>query len=155
MGLYATNSSVSVDKSRAEIEKCLQRYGADKFGYMTEPGKAMITFEIANRRVCISMPVPDLNDAMFMPKRQRFGKPNTELQRQNWEQACRSCWRSLALAIKAKLECVECGISTVEAEFLSFIVVPGSRGKTLGQLMLPQIQKSYETGEMPPLLGME
>lgn len=155
MGKYATNSSVPTDRSRAEIEKCLQRYGADKFGYMTETGKAMITFEISNRRVCISMPIPDINNEMFIPKRKRFGKPNTELQRENWEQACRSCWRSLAMVIKAKLESVECGISTLEREFLADIVLPGSNGKTLGAVIMPQIATSYQTGVMPPLLGMQ
>jgi excisionase family DNA binding protein len=34
----------------------------------------------------------------------------------HWEQACKARWRALLLVIRAKLEAVACGISTVEDE---------------------------------------
>ena len=52
--------------------------------------------------------------------------------------------------IKAKLEAVESGISTVEAEFLANIVLPDNN--TAGDWMIPQIDEAYRTGEMPPML---
>ena len=52
--------------------------------------------------------------------------------------------------IKAKLEAVTAGISTVEAEFLANVVLPDNR--TAGEWMLPQIDRAYRTGEMPPML---
>ena len=55
-----------------------------------------------------------------------------------YEQAVRSRWRSLLLAIKAKLEAVECGISTVEIEFMPFIVLHD--GSTVHQRLLPVLQ---------------
>ena len=52
--------------------------------------------------------------------------------------------------IKAKLETVESGISTVEAEFLANIVLPDTT--TAGDWMIPPIDAAYRTGEMPPML---
>ena len=67
-----------------------------------------------------------------------------------WEQACRARWRALYLIIKAKLEAIESGISTVEHEFLSDVVVPN--GQTVGAFMAPQLEAAYTTGRMPALL---
>ena len=66
------------------------------------------------------------------------------------EQACRQRWRALLLVIKAKLEAVTAGISTMEAEFLANIVLPDNT--TAGDWMIPQIGEAYRTGEMPPML---
>src|SRR5262245_44396717 len=68
-----------------------------------------------------------------------------------WEQACRQRWRALALAIKAKLEAVESGIATFEEEFLAYVVMPD--GQTVGQHVLPNVERAYSTGQMPPLLS--
>jgi len=35
---YAVGTSVSVEKSRAEIERILKRYGASHFAFMSSPG---------------------------------------------------------------------------------------------------------------------
>lgn len=69
-----------------------------------------------------------------------------------WEQACRSRWRALYLIVKAKLEAVEAGISTVEREFLYDIVLPD--GRTAGEWIAPQIEMAYQTGQMPAMLPM-
>jgi hypothetical protein len=54
--------------------------------------------------------------------------------------------------IKAKLEVVEVGISTVEREFLYDIVL--SDGRTTGEWMAPQIETAYETGQMSAMLPL-
>jgi len=56
------------------------------------------------------------------------------------------------LAIKAKLECVEAGITTLEQEFMAHILLPN--GSTVGEVVLPEIEASYQNKTMPPLLGM-
>jgi hypothetical protein len=66
------------------------------------------------------------------------------------EQSIRQRWRALSLVIKAKLEAVESTISTVETEFLPWMVLPN--GETVGQWMMPQIEAIYQSGKMPPLL---
>jgi len=60
----------------------------------------------------------------------------------NWEQACRQKWRALCLAIKAKLEAVESGISHFEDEFLSQIIDPITK-KTVGELIRPELEQRY------------
>ena len=56
------------------------------------------------------------------------------------------------LIIKAKLEAVDSGISTVEREFFYDVVLPD--GKTVGEWMAPQLETVYQTGNMPLILPM-
>lgn len=56
------------------------------------------------------------------------------------------------LIVKAKLEAVEAGISTVEREFFYDVVLPD--GRTTWEWMAPQIEAAYQTGEMPAMLPM-
>lgn len=67
-----------------------------------------------------------------------------------YEQAVRQRWRALALVVKAKLEAVEAGISTVEREFLADITLPG--GTTVGEWATPQLAAVYAGGPMPALM---
>jgi hypothetical protein len=67
-----------------------------------------------------------------------------------YEQAVRQRWRALALVIKAKLEAVEAGISTVEDEFLAHVALPA--GGTVGEWMRPRLDEVYASGRMPALL---
>ena len=60
--------------------------------------------------------------------------------------------RALYLIVKAKMEAVEAGISTVEREFLYDIVLPD--GRTAGEWLAPQIEAAYNSGDMPALLPM-
>ncbi len=52
--------------------------------------------------------------------------------------------------MKSKLEAVDSGIVTFEEEFLAHIVLPD--GTRTGAWAVPQIERAYETGEMPALL---
>ena len=56
----------------------------------------------------------------------------------------------MALIIKAKLEATETGITSFEEEFLAYMVLPDN--STVGGVLLPQLERTYETGDMPPLL---
>lgn len=47
MSRYAADTSVSVERSKAEIEKTLTRYGASAFAYGWEGDEAMIQFRAA------------------------------------------------------------------------------------------------------------
>jgi hypothetical protein len=147
---YASETSVPVEKTRAEIETTLNKYGADQFGYAqdTSRGLASIQFRAHERHIRFVLKLPDRNDKAFTftPKRREVRSPEDRYKA--WEQACRQRWRALGLCIKAKLEAVECGISEFEDEFLAHIVLPG--GGTVSQLMRPQIDRAYISGEPPP-----
>jgi hypothetical protein len=55
---YAKDTEVSVEKSRAEIESILKRYGASHFAYMTEPTRAVIAFRAKDRNIRFDLPLP-------------------------------------------------------------------------------------------------
>ncbi|WP_243647545.1 hypothetical protein [Cuneatibacter caecimuris] len=57
---------------------------------------------------------------------------------------------ALYLIVKAKLEAVETGISTIEREFFYDVVLPD--GKTVGEWMAPQLETVYQSGDMPSML---
>lgn len=105
---------------------------------------------MAGRRIRFELPLPDRNAREFTHTPSRNTARSSAQALEAWEQACRQRWRALSLAIKAKLEAVECGITDFESEFLAHIVLPS--GQTVGGWMLPQIAEAYETRSMPPLL---
>lgn len=149
MPQYAKNTSVSSELSRLEIERVLIRYGAENFVYATVAGRALIGFTMCGKQIKFVLPLPKKEEFASTPT----GRTRTEnSQYEAWEQACRQRWRALKLVIQAKLEAVECDISLFEQEFMANIVLPG--GQTVGEYMLPQIEESYRTGDMPPMLPM-
>ena len=102
-----------------------------------------------NRRIRFVLDLPDPEDFRYTnhsPPRERSDRAQQEAH----DQASRQRWRALLLVIKAKLEAVTAGISTIETEFLANIVLPDN--STAGEWMIPQIDQAYRTGEMPPLL---
>lgn len=128
---YAETTKVPIDQSRTEIERTLQRYGATRFAYFTETGKAIVVFEAKDRRLRFDLPVP-------------AGESEKD------KQSARQKWRALLLCIKAKLESVTSGIETFEEAFLAHVVMPD--GLTVLQHTHERIQLAYKGGEMTPLL---
>lgn len=150
MTRFASDTSVSVEKTRAEIEKLLQRYGASQFVSGWDGPLAMIGFGIRGRTIRFLLTLPDRKDKQFLytPKQRYLRTP--EQVTAAWEQACRSRWRALLLVIKAKLEAVEVGISTIEDEFMAWTVL--ADGTTVGDKLRPQIELAIKAGTVPRLL---
>lgn len=150
MSRYAENTSVSSDRSRAEIEKTLARYGANQFMYGWADGEAVLAFRAQSRNVQFRLPMPDRNAREFTHTPERKYARSAAQADEAYEQAVRQRWRALALVIKAKLEAVEAGITVFEDEFLAHILL--ADGSTVGDWARPQIARVYETGGMPALL---
>ncbi len=147
MGIYARETEVPAERSKAEIESTLRRYGADQFMSGWKEGVAIVGFIMNARQIRFTLPLPHPSD---FSKNARGAARSMGSQQGAYEQAVRQRWRALALAIKAKLEIVDSGIKTFEQEFLSDIVMPN--GQCAGEWMVPQIKAAYETKKMPPLL---
>ena len=145
---------MSVEKSRAEIETTLTRYGATAFVYGWEGARALIEFKAKGRRIRFVLPLPERGERRFTHSRRGNSSFETLLSSdagsKAWEQACRQTWRALALVIKAKLEAVATGIAEFEDEFLANIVLP--EGDTVSQRIRPTIAIAYENNGSPPLL---
>ena len=152
MAKFAADTSVSSDRSRAEIENTLRRYGADRFAYMSERTRAVIGFEVNGRRIRFDVPMPDPTAKEFHWSNHATPQKRTPTKaHEAWEQACRQKWRALALVVKAKLEAVESGVAEFQDEFLAYIVLPN--GQTVGDMAAPSIEAAYAGKDMPPLLG--
>lgn len=147
---YAKNTKVSKETSVTEIQRLVERYGATKFGYVLEPEKIAIAFEMRDRRVRFCLPLPNPNSREFTHTPARGDKRSAKSAEEVYQQAIRQRYRALVLAIKAKLESVESGIESFEEAFLAHIVLPD--GLTMGEWSQPQLEQAYLTGKMPPLL---
>jgi DNA repair photolyase len=147
---YATDTDVPVEKSRAEIERLLQRAGAEEFGSMLNTKSAIIAFRLRGKMVRFTLPLPNRNAEAFTHTPGRKKLRSEAEAHKAWEQGCRSRWRALCLCIKAKLEACETGITTFESEFLAHFVIPG--GKTYGEVAIPALEEATKHGKMPQLM---
>lgn len=153
---YATGTEVTASKSRAEIEDLLKRHGATSFasGWDDEQSRAVLVFKLAERHFRLVVRQAQAQD---VPTSKRREAPAREKARvESWiagEERRR--WRALLLVIKAKLEMIASGESSVEREFLADMLLPD--GSTVAASILPRIAESYESGKMPrrllPALG--
>lgn len=144
--VFARDTTVAVAKSRAEIEEMLRRHGAHAYASGWDANRATIGFTLGGRMVQLQVVVPPLESFTMNGKRRR----SPAQARAAFEQENRRRWRALALVIKAKLEAVASGISTLEQEFLAHVVLPN--GSTVGDWLAPQLEESYSCGRMPPML---
>lgn len=125
MKRFAENTRVSVERSRAEIERVIIRYGASKLATLYEGDRAMMAFEVEGHRVRFVLPSPDRNV---------YKRPDS------FEKEQRRLWRAFALVIKAQLEAVASGVFQFEDVFLAHIV-DGRTGKTFGEAFkCPQLK---------------
>ena len=149
MARYASHTTVSSDRSRAEIEATLTRYGATGFVYGWAGQNAVVMFEMAARRIKFVLALPSREEFKQTPGGRR--NRGIDGQMAAFDQAVRQRWRALLLVIKAKLEAVESGITEFEEEFMAHILLPD--GKTVGEHVRPSITQAYETGKVRPLLA--
>lgn len=154
---YAQDTSVPAERSKAEIERTLVKYEATQFvtGWDEKESKAFVQFQKENRRIRIMLDVPTVEEYK-VHKRRYAGGPEREYERTDVQakteqvKEMRRRWRALLLVIKAKLEAVETGIATFEEEFLPYVVT--ASGRTIGELIMPKLDKVASTGRLPPLL---
>ena len=130
-------TTVPVARSRAEVERILTKYGATKFGTMSEEAKVSVYFEVKGRLVQWTIP---------LPARAKF-RHDTDYDRE-----VRRRWRVLVITIKAMLEAVESRLLSFDQAFLSHIVIPGT-ARTLGDTLVPKLDALYQGLSLPALLA--
>ena len=151
---YASKTTVSSDRSKAEIEGILRRYGADQFMQGWEAGLGVVGFRINGFQVRMLLPLPNPEDFRHYERKSGYSTRQVErvpeAAQKAYEQAERQAWRALLLVIKAKLEAVEAGITSIEQEFLPNMVLPDNT--TVGENMLPRLREIVASGHLPPML---
>jgi hypothetical protein len=157
MPRYARETTVPVERCRAEIEEALRSYGASEFHSERKDGHALVDFHLSTKSgdllIRFILPIPSATERRFthyFDKRTRCERQRTKAsQMKEHEQEVRQRWRALQMTLKAKLEAAECGISTIEQEFLAFIVMP--EGVTVGGWMVRECLPQMREGQMPQL----
>lgn len=112
---YASRTDVPINRSRDELERLLEKVGADSVATMRDATAAAVAFRLNGRNYVLRVPYP-------------IEQRMTDAQR---DQAIRSRWRSLVLLVKAKLVAVASGVTTPEREFLAAAMLP--TGQTLSE----------------------
>jgi len=150
---YAARTVVSEENTKAEIESTLRRFGAEAFGSAWDGTGGtvhhLIYFKLGGQPYRITVPMPEEKEFQYTPVRLVTRSPVE--QRREWDQAKRQRLRALLLVIKAKLAAVEAGITTLEQEFFSNLMLPS--GQTMSEWAGPQFRTMIAQGQMPPMLG--
>lgn len=122
---YAERTKVPVERSRAELEGLLDAAGATGFGVMRSGSMRQVMFELDSVSVLMEMRVE-----LPQPKARGRARPAAATAASVQSALLaeeRRLWRAMVLLVKAKLEAVASGISTVEREFLADVVMRDSR----------------------------
>jgi hypothetical protein len=147
---YAQHTEVSSERSKAEIERMLTRYGATSFASGWQGNQAVIQFAMNQKRVKFLLPLPDKSSREFTHTPGRGNRRSESDSYKAWEQSTRQRWRALALVVKAKLEAVGTHITSFEDEFMAYIVMPD--GKTVSEHAMPMIEAAYSGKKITALL---
>ena len=132
--MYAKQTKVPIEQSKMTLEKMLRKAGAAQIGMFSDGVSlaSVVMFKLEGRFVKLRI------------------APSTKMK--NVEQEERRVWRVMLLLIKAKMEIIEAGLSSVEREFLADVMT--ADGRTVGELMKPALAASYESGSMQPISAL-
>lgn len=141
---YAKKTQVPIERSKAEVEKILQRAGADQFHSGWGKDKAVIAFRMNDRYIRIEMPLPIYEK---IPAHSWEREKGHFYSTDAVAKESRRRWRALLLYIKAKVESVESNIVSFEDAFMTHMVLPNRQ--TVSEFMKPQLEAAYKRGDMP------
>jgi hypothetical protein len=147
---YAEGTTVSVERSRAELEALLTRFGATGFLYGWTSQQGMIAFELHGRRCRFVVRPPSADELPDLRQAARERRRQASDDRRLLDEEVRRRWRELVLLVKAKLIAVESGVVSMDEEFLPYFVLPGN--VTVAERLLPDLDNAAQSGRLPPLL---
>jgi hypothetical protein len=113
---YAEDTSVPIDRTQAEVKDRLRKAGADQLAIYEGSGSSMVGFALAGRMYRLTVPLS--------------ANPKSAAQDE------KRAWRLLLLLLKAKLEAVTEGATTIEREFLADMLLPN--GQTVYERSAPR-----------------
>ena len=133
---YAEKTTVSVEKSRMEIERTMERFGATGIAFMRDDERRLVVigFKKDGRQYRFNLPLPDPERFWYPnPNKPAFGqRKRTAIQRDSAvDQETRRLFRSLGNYIKAVLDAIESGITTADEALLPHLILPS--GSTVAE----------------------
>lgn len=132
---YAQGTTVSVATSRGEISGILTKHGVETQAWGTRPQGDLLQFELGGHtfRFTIDKPgVEGAQQAFLANGGSEWGWQHQADQDQWAMKEWMRRWRAHVLLIKAKLEFIDSGDTTLEREFMPYMVVNGGQ-RTLGE----------------------
>src|SRR3990172_2314750 len=124
MARYAEGTKVDVQSSRGEITGILAKHGVERMGWTSEPTGDSLAFELAGGTYRLTMTKPTAESL-----RERDGGQYTYAQNVDWGAKAvaewRRVWRANVLLLKAKLEFIDSGDTTLDRELLPYRVLKG------------------------------
>jgi hypothetical protein len=133
---YAANTNVAVHRSRAELEDLLHRFGASSFvyGWDKDSNRQVVEFGMTGRTIRMEVPMPAVDDPRLTltpsGRRRTTAQIDAELDKEIRR-------RSFLAVVKAKLIAVDDGITSLEREFLSDMVM--ENGTTVHETVRPYL----------------
>ena len=136
MSRYAQGTTVTVASSRGEISGILARHGVERMGWQTGPEGDELLFEMGGNSFRFQIIKPTAKGLWEQWKAD--GKSETALKflpnADQVEAEWRRRWRANVLLLKAKLEFIASGDTTLERELLPYMLTAG--GQTVGELVV-------------------
>lgn len=133
---YALGTRTSIESSLKEISNLVERFNGDGFWQGREGNVYQAGFKKDGRVYRLTVPRPE-----------RGGKFQTEDQVQN---EYKRRWRCLVLYAKSSMVAVEEQLTTTEAAFMQYLMLPD--GRTVGETAPENIDEMYKTGQVRPLM---
>ena len=130
---YAEDTSVPVSRTQEQIKDRLRKAGADQIAVYESDARSAIAFRLGAGMYRITAP--------------------TDAVAKDVSQDQRRAWRLLGLIMKAKLEAVAEGATTVEREFLADRLLHD--GQTVSEWAEPQLEQAQAEGRLPQQLLLE
>lgn len=145
---YAAGTKVDTTRSRVEIERTLERFGATGFMFGRDDDEQVfiVGFRREGRGYRFVLPMVD-------PETFRYNKPRSSYMVRGSERAqgtidrmqadeTKRRWRSLSNFVKATLDATDTGIIDFDTAMMPHLVLPD--GRTMSQAIGPQIDAALE-----------
>ena len=124
---YAEGTKVSAESSRGEITGILAKHGVARMGWMADPDGDQLMFELAGGQYRLAITKPTMAEV-------RRDYPNAYDPQAKLDGEWRRRWRANVLLLKAKLEFIDSGDTTIERELMPYRVLKD--GRTLEQALV-------------------
>lgn len=137
---YAEGTKVSVDSSRGELTGILAKHGVQRMGWMGGPEGDELMFELGGGQFRLKIAKPTITEIRSL-------YPNAYDEGAKLEAEWRRRWRANVLLLKAKLEFIDSGDTTLDKELLPYRVL--ADGRTLEEAIGTNGFKMLAAGKTP------
>lgn len=149
------NTSVSVERSQAEVRKLLGKHGSQRFAFGEERddgGQRWAAVSFVHGQHAVRMRVPlKLVDEREVRARARRAHTRTadQIRDEMYEQEEKRIWRVIAWNLKARMVAVDEGVETFEEAFLAHLI-----DQQTGRTIYEQLAEEGRVELVAPLLAL-